>query len=104
MGLMGTSSVGCQMGVVHGGDLRCSLAFGELQCNLVLTKRNWSSRTHVLIAHVVNDPLEIIDRDLCLIKDHMVVDRASCALNGRVRAEIEVILKSSGVSVHINRI
>jgi hypothetical protein len=46
-----------------------------------------------LIRELIDHLLQIIDRNLGLIKENMVVNRASSALNGRVGVEIEVILK-----------
>jgi hypothetical protein len=46
-----------------------------------------------LIRELIDHLLQIIDRNLSLIKENMVVNRASSALNGRVGVEIEVIFK-----------
>ena len=46
-----------------------------------------------MIRELIDHLLQIIDRNLGLVKENMVVNRASSALNGRVGVEIEVILK-----------
>jgi hypothetical protein len=46
-----------------------------------------------LIRELIDHLLQIIDRNLGLIKENMVVNRASSALNCGVGIEIEVILK-----------
>ena len=46
-----------------------------------------------MIRELIDHLLQIIDRNLGLIKENMVVNRASSALNGSVGIEIEVILK-----------
>jgi hypothetical protein len=68
-----------------------------------------------LIRELIDHLLQIIDRNLGLIKENMVVNRASSALDGSVGIEIEVILKGmsdvgfnqsarQGVSIAIRRL
>ncbi len=68
-----------------------------------------------MIRELIDHLLQVIDRDLGLIKENMVVNRASSALNGSVGIEIEVILKRmsdvgfnqstrQGVSIAIRRL
>jgi hypothetical protein len=53
---------------------------------------------------LVDHTLELIDVTVCLIQDDVVVNRASRALDGSVRAEVEVILKSWEKSVIVKEI
>lgn len=100
---MCTSSVRSKMRVVHCRDLRYSLAFRHFEYNSVLTKGYWGGRAHILVAHIVNESVEIIHGDRGLIHDHLVMHRASSALNGRVRAEVEVVLKPRTVNIWSNK-
>ena len=57
-----------------------------------------------MVAHVIDQTLEVIDWNIGLIQDDMVVDGASSALNGNMGTEVEVVLKSSIVSIQCNLI
>jgi hypothetical protein len=46
-----------------------------------------------LVRELIDHLLQVVDRDLGVILENVVVDWTSSALNGRMSAEIEVILK-----------
>lgn len=90
--LVAASTVGSQVSIVDGRDCGALAVKGEWTWG-ELTQRHWSGRAHVLVGELVDHLLELIDRDLGLIQEHMIVDRTSSTLDGRVSIEIEVILK-----------
>lgn len=61
--------------------------------NEVLTERDGSGGSHVLVRELVDHLLQVVDRDLGLIHEDVVVNRASSTLDGGVGAEIEIVLK-----------
>lgn len=83
--LVATSTVGCQVSIVDGRN--CNASEDNI-CNrnqVRLTHGDRSGRSHVLIAVLVNQLLQIVDRNICLIHQDLVVHRASSALNSGVR-------------------
>jgi hypothetical protein len=56
-------------------------------------ERDGSGGARILVRVGVYHTLELIDVALSLILDDMIMDRASSALNGRVRVQVEVVLK-----------
>ena len=51
---------------------------------------------HILVALLVNEGLELLIRHLALVDEDMVVHRTSCALDGAVRTQVEIILEGRG--------
>jgi hypothetical protein len=58
-----------------------------------LTEWDRSGGAHVLVWELIDHLLELIDRNLGIVLEHMVVNRTSSALDGGVSVEVEVILK-----------
>lgn len=69
------------------------LAFLLCEGSKGLTERDWGGGAHVLVRVLIYHLLEVVGVELGLVKKDMIVDRTSSALNGRVRAKVEVVLK-----------
>jgi len=86
-------------------DVLVGTAASSSQMSIVdsWVKRYRRSGTNVLIAVMVYHLMELIGWNVCLIKDDVVVRRTSRTLDGRMRAQVEVILKRmSDISLNQN--
>jgi len=69
------------------------ISFGDGEKAERLAEGNRSGGAHVLVRELVDHLLQIGDRNLGIVLEDVVVNRAGCTLDGRVGVEIEIILK-----------
>lgn len=74
-------ALGGKMGVVHGWE-----------------EGDWGGCADVLVAMLVDEHVNVVLADARLVQEDVVVDRASCTLEGGVGAHIEVVLEWVGDS------
>ena len=84
------------MGVVDGRDcIWSALDKGKIVV-WRLTERDWGCSSLILVAMFVKHGLEGVDIDAVLIHNSGVVSWTGCALNGCVRAKVDIIFERSG--------
>ena len=57
---------------------------------------DWGRRTRVLVRHLVDHRMQLLDRNAFFIRENMIVCRPSGALKRLVGTEVEIVLEGCG--------